>query len=100
MELSGVVMTMVVKRNGKKERFVAGKIVRAIEAAAREANMPEAKAARIARDAPRNMIEYSKKEREIRSTTIRENILNRLDHSAPEISRAWRDFDRRTKGIS
>jgi len=100
MVLSGVTMTMVVKRNGKKAKFDARKIVRSIEAAAREAKIPDAAARRLAQQASRNIIDYSKKEQQIRSTTIRENILNKLDHTAPEVSRAWRDFDRRTKGFA
>jgi transcriptional regulator NrdR family protein len=93
-------MTTVVKRDNKKERFDEKKIRHSIEAAAREAKLPEGKVRRLADEASRNMIDYAKKEKEIRSSTIRENILNRLDTSAPDVSRAWRDFDRRTKGLT
>jgi transcriptional regulator NrdR family protein len=97
---TGVRMTMVVKRNGKKEKFEESKIRMSIEAAAREANLPEEKVKRLVEDFSKNIIQYAQKEKEIRSATIRENILDKLDHTAPEVSRAWRDHDRRTKGLA
>jgi transcriptional regulator NrdR family protein len=93
-------MTIVVKRDGKKERFEASKIRRSIEAAATEAKLSDMKVKKLAENASRNLIDYAKKEKEIRSDTIRENILNKLDTTAPEVSRAWRDYDRRTKGLT
>jgi len=93
-------MTTVVKRDSSKEKFEERKIRRSIEAAARDAKLPEDKVKRLEENVARNIIDYARKEKEIRSATIRENILNKLDVTAPEVSRAWRDFDRRTKGLT
>jgi len=93
-------MTTVVKRDSSKEKFEERKIRRSIEAAARDAKLPEDKVKRLEENVARNIIDYARKEKEIRSATIRENILNKLDVTAPEVSRAWRDYDRRTKGLT
>jgi transcriptional regulator NrdR family protein len=93
-------MTTVVKRDRTRETFNEGKLRRSIAAAAKEAKLPEAKANRIEENVAKNIIDYFRKEKEIRSSTIRENILNKLDLTAPEVSRSWRDYDRRTKGLT
>lgn len=93
-------MTKVVKRNNKKENFDEKKITMAIEAAAKEAKLPEHKIRRLMETGSKNIIQYASKEKEIRSSTIRENILNKLDVDEPAVSRSWRDYDRRVKGIS
>jgi len=92
-------MTIVVKRDGKREAFDEQKVRRAIEAAARDARMPPENVGGLSEEASGNIIDYVRKEKEIRSSTIREGVLNRLDTSAPQVSRAWRDFDRRNKGL-
>ena len=93
-------MTIVVKRDSKKERFDERKLRRSIEAAAREAKLPEERVMRIVREVSGNIIPSVKNEKEVRSTTIRESILNKLDLAAPDVSRSWRDYDRRTKGLT
>ena len=93
-------MTKVVKRDNKKESFDEKKITRAIEAAAKEAKLPESKIKRLMETGSKNIIQYASKEKEIRSATIRENLLNKLDVDEPAVSRSWRDYDRRVKGIS
>ena len=93
-------MTIVVKRDLARERFDELKIRRSIEAAAREAKVPEDRMKALIRDISRNIIHYARKEEQIRSSTIRETVLNKLDVTAPEVSRAWRDYDRRTKGLT
>lgn len=93
-------MTKVVKRDNKKENFDEGKITRAIESAAKEAKLPPNKIALLLETGAKNIIRYASNEKEIRSSTIRENILNTLDVTEPVVSRSWRDYDRRVKGIS
>jgi transcriptional regulator NrdR family protein len=93
-------MTTVVKRDNTKEMFSEKKLRMSINAAAREAKLPQDKAKRLEENVAKNVVDYARKEKEIRSATLRENILNKLDDAAPEVSRSWRDFDRRTKGLT
>lgn len=100
MSNAGAWMTIVVKRDNTRESFNEKKLRASIKAAAKDAKLPEARAKRLEESVARNLIHRARKEKEIRSTTIREDILNKLDAAAPEVSRAWRDFDRRTKGLT
>lgn len=93
-------MTTVVKRDNTRETFNEKKLWTSIEAAARDAKLPEDRLKRLEDTVAKNIINKARKEKEIMSTTIREDILSRLDAAAPEVSRAWRDFDRRTKGLT
>jgi transcriptional regulator NrdR family protein len=96
----GIRMTTIVKRDSKRERFEESKIKRSIEAAARDARLPEDRVKRLAEGASRNIIQFARNEKEIRTATIREIVLDKLDLTAPEVSKAWRDYDRRTKGLT
>jgi len=92
-------MTYVVKRDNKRQRFDANKIQRSIRAAAREAKLPEARVKQLVKEVSKNIIDSALCEKEIRSVMLRASILNELDTAAPAVARAWRDFDRRTKGV-
>jgi transcriptional regulator NrdR family protein len=96
----GTPMTIIVKRDGKKEKFEERKVERSIEAAAREAKLPEDRVRRLVEDVSKNIIGSARKDKEVRSASLREAVLEKLDITAPEVSRAWRDFDRRTKGLA
>jgi transcriptional regulator NrdR family protein len=100
MAVKGEPMTTVVKRDNTRETFNEKKLRTSIEAAAREAKLPMDKVKRLVEEISKNIIQYAQKEKELRSATIRENILDKLDVAAPEVSRAWRDYDRRTKGLT
>ena len=92
-------MTYVVKRDNKRQRFDENKIKRSIRAAAREAKLPEARVKQLVKEVSKNIIDCALCEKEIRSVMLRASILNELDTAAPAAARAWRDFDRRTKGV-
>ncbi len=92
-------MTYVVKRNSKRQRFDANKIRRSIRAAARDARLPEERVKGLVEQVSKGVIDCARCEPRIRSVMIRASILNELDTAAPMAARAWRDFDRRTKGV-
>jgi transcriptional regulator NrdR family protein len=100
MSTDGESMTTVVKRDNSREMFNERKLRTSILAAARDARLPEDKVKRLEQHVARNIVDYVHKEKEIRSATIREAVLNKLDITAPEVSRSWRDHDRRTKGLT
>ena len=96
----GDTITIVVKRDSKKERFDETKLKSSIEAAAREAKLPENRVKSLVEEVSKNIIDYARKEKNIRASLLRETILNKLDVAAPDVSRTWRDYDRRTKGLT
>ncbi len=93
-------MITVVKRDRSKEKFDESKIRRSIESATREANLPEARVRQLVDDVSKAVIEDARCQKMIRSGAIRDGILKRLDAIEPDASRAWRDFDARTKGVT
>lgn len=93
-------LTQVVKRDRSKERFDEKKIRRSIESAAREANLPDENVKRLVDDISAPVIEAASAGKLVRSAAIRDDILKRLDAKEPMVSRAWRDFDARTKGVT
>ncbi len=92
-------MTYVIKRNGKRQRFDENKIRRSIRAAAREARLGDERVRGLVAQVSGDIIDCARCEKEIRSVTLRASILNELDTAAPPAARAWRDFDRKTKGV-
>ena len=93
-------MTVVIKRNSRKEKFDEKKIKRSIDAAAKEADIPEARRKGLVERVAVEMIEYAKKEKEVRALDLREKILARLDSIEPSVANSWRDFDRESKGLA
>jgi transcriptional regulator NrdR family protein len=93
-------MTVVIKRNNKKERFDEKKIKRSIDAAAKEADLPEARRKSLMDRVAVEIIEYAKNEKEVRAIELREKILAKLDKIEPSVANSWRDFDRESKGLA
>jgi transcriptional regulator NrdR family protein len=93
-------MTMVVKRDRSKEMFDEEKLRRSIESAAREAKLPEKKVKHLVDEVSEPVIGSMRSAKLVRTAAIREDILNKLDATEPDVSRAWRDFDARTKGVT
>ena len=93
-------MSTVVKRDHSKEKFDEAKIKRSIESAARETKLPDENVRHLVDEVSRPVIDCARCEKMIRSAAIRDDILNKLDATEPKVSRAWRDFEARTKGMT
>jgi len=93
-------MSIVVKRDGKREKFDSGKIKRSIENAAREADIPEDRRKALQRTVAKNIIRSGSNDKEVRSTELRDRILLKLDSEEPRVARSWRDHDREAKGLA
>lgn len=89
-------MDVVIKRDGKKERFNASKIRRGIQKATREAKMSVSSAKGLISDVAESVISRYKNKK-VRTTEIRRTILGKLDRKAKSVSAAWRRFDRRRR---
>ena len=93
-------MTVVIKRNRRREQFDAEKLRRAIERAADDAGLSPAKRKSLVAKVATAVIAIANKQAQVRSAMLREWILYRLDKLAPPVSRSWRDHDRETKGLT
>jgi len=92
-------MTVVVKRNRKRQKFEPGKLRRSIDRACAEAGLPSSKRKDLVEKVVREIVAIVDGQSLVRSVVLREWVLYRLDKAAPSVSRCWRDHDRETKGI-
>ncbi len=91
-------MTEVIKKDNSKEDFSEEKIRKSIESAANEAAVAMEKAREVVEQVSNMAINMGKNRDEVKTTTIRETILNKLDEIEPSISNQWRQYDEKTKG--
>lgn len=93
-------MTQVLKRNGRKQKFDENKLKHSVEAAANEAGVPEDRCRALVKAVTKEISDSVCKEKEVRSTYLRERILSALDRNEPIVARSWRDYDRESKGLA
>ncbi len=92
-------MTMIIKRNGRREKFDTAKLRRAIAAAANEADIPIDRCVALVDEVAGDITGEVAEKKEIRAVELRELILARLDRAEPRVACSWRDFDRESKGL-
>lgn len=87
----------VIKKDGSKQPFDAEKIKRAIQLAAAEAGLEEAKVNEVVNQVAGPAIALADTKEEIATSEIREKILGDLDQLEPSVSAAWRKYDQEKK---
>jgi transcriptional regulator NrdR family protein len=92
-----MIMIDVIKRDGSRQAFSEQKVRKSVEAAAREAKIPDTRIKQVVADASREPLDMPKGKKPIETKTIREKILVRLDTTEPSVSEAWRAFDRKRR---
>ncbi len=90
-------MIDVIKKDGSRQIFNEQKVRKSIEAAAREAKIPDTRIRQVVADASREPLHMSKGKKSVETRTIREKILDRLDITEPSVAEAWRAFDRKRR---
>ncbi len=93
-------MTVVIKRNRRRQRFDPLKLRRSIDRACLEAGLSPAKRRALVEKVAREVVAIADGQSRVRSVVLREWVLFRLDKAAPAVSRCWRDHDREKKGIA
>lgn len=90
----------VVKKDGTKEPFDAGKIRNAITAAVTSTALPEERKNEVIEQVVSKVIQIIIEGKdEISTSEIKENILSELDSAEPSASTEWRKYEQE-KGIS
>ena len=85
--------TQVIKSDGRRQAFDAEKIRRAVESAARDAELPEKKVRSVVEDVTKKATKEAEKKKEIRSEEIREIVLKELDKKERSVADAWREYE-------
>ena len=91
----------VKKKNGKTEPFDPEKIRRSIQKAAIDAGYTLGSMAdpNLIDEVTKGIIEEAEEKRIIKSTTIRDFILNRLESTESSIVQSWKNFEKRYKSV-
>jgi len=87
----------VIKKDGTKETFDAGKIKNSILAAAQRTDLSEKRKNEVVERVTAVVIQTAKRKNEIATSEIRENILSELDGVEPAVSEAWRKHEEKKK---
>jgi len=88
----------VQKREGFEEEFRVEKLRNSLEKAAREAGYPEDKIFQVVEEISGYVLESIADLESADTQSMRDLILNKLDELYPEVSQAWRKYDREVKG--
>ena len=90
-------MVQVIKRSGKRQKFVGAKITHSVEKATKEAKLSPAKRKELVKEVSEAVIKACKKKGTIRSTAIRKLILSRLERRSKSVASAWRKHEKKKK---
>ena len=87
----------VIKNDGTKEPFDAGKIKKAISMAADQAGLPEDRKNEVVVQVSAAAIALADAKEEIATSELREKILSELDNVESSVAEAWRKYDQEKK---
>ncbi|MEM5871631.1 MAG: ATP cone domain-containing protein [Candidatus Aenigmatarchaeota archaeon] len=85
-------MTIVIKRDGSKEKFKADKIRKGIENASKRTDIDKKRAKEIAERVAKRVADYFKNRDEVRSEEIRDRVLSELDREERKIANEFRAY--------
>lgn len=85
---------LVIKKDGTKELFDAGKIERAIRAAAQAVDFSEERIQELIKSVLVKVFEFIQDSEEVKAEEIKGIILGELDIIEPSVSASWRDYDK------
>jgi len=88
----------VQKRKGFEEEFQVEKLRNSLEKAARQAGYSEDKIFQVVEEISGYVLESVADLESVDTQSIRDLILNKLDELYPEVSQAWRKYDKEVKG--
>lgn len=84
----------VIKRDGSREVFDPEKIRNAIRAAAQSVNLPVSRVEELVQDVSVQVLRLTDSKEEIQTAEIKGEALRDLDAADPQVSEAWRRYDR------
>jgi len=89
----------VIKRDGTREPFDAEKIRRAITGAAQRTNLPEERKNEVVEQVLSAALQLAREKEEIKTSEIKEKILNELEIIEPSVAEAWRKYAQEKGGV-
>ncbi len=89
-------MKYVIKRSGKRQKYILGKIEKALDRAAKNAGMSASRRKRLIHNVAHNLDKNIKKS-VIKTKELRGKILRRLNTHAKAVAAAWKTYDKERK---
>jgi len=86
-------MIEVIKKDGRKEPFIAEEIRKSIAGAAQQADIPEERKEEIVFQVSETVIPMFEGREEVDTRDIKKAILNELDRVEPAVASAWRKYE-------
>ncbi|GAI93827.1 unnamed protein product [marine sediment metagenome] len=90
-------MTQVIKKGGKKQRFIPAKIKNSIKKAAAGARISPAKTRELVIDVGESVIDLYKRKKLVKTIDLRKSILGRLNRKSKSVASAWKRYEKRKK---
>ena len=87
---------VVIKRDGKRQKFSPAKIKRSIEKTAKDAGVSAAKRKELIKEVALPIIKLYKNKR-VKSTQIRSSILRRLSTRSKSVASAWKRYEKKKR---
>ena len=90
---------VVIKKNGSKVPFDVDKIRKAIFAASKDVGLSTDSAQSVASRVISSVLQYTSNQEEIYVDELRSLVLEGLDDFAPNVSKAWKEYDQKNKTV-
>ncbi len=90
-------MVQVIKRGGRKQKFIPAKIKNSIKKAAAGARISPAKTRELVKDVGESVIDLYKRKKLVKSVDLRKSILGRLTRRAKSVASVWKKSEKRKK---
>lgn len=88
-------VTIVIKRGGKKAVFSKAKFSKSIFGACKDAHLPAKRTKVVVGKVSRAVLKSVAKRKSVAAALLRKKALNQLDKVEPAAAKAWRAYDRR-----
>jgi len=90
-------MTVVIKRDDRREDFSREKVRRSIENAARKVNIDSSRSRDIADRIARDVDEHFRSRNEVKASDIRDRVLSELNKEEKRIAKEFRSFKKQLR---
>ncbi|MCK4647658.1 hypothetical protein KAT24_01880 [Candidatus Pacearchaeota archaeon] len=90
-------MTQVIKRGGRRQKFIPAKIKNSIKNAAKAARISPAKTRELVNEVGGAVIEFAQKKKLVKTIDLRKSILGRINRRIKSVASAWKKSEKRKK---
>ena len=90
-------MVQVIKRGGRKQKFISAKIKNSIRKAAKGARISPVKTRELVKNVGESVIDLYKRKKLVKTIDLRKSILGRLNRRMKSVASAWKKGEKKKK---